>query len=202
MPLGAAWPWEAGRQRRVPWTQCLPAVQWESSGGPRWGTTARLQGWTPSRGERKSPCLPQLLVLPLLCMSCLPAWSINWWNAGIMCYLVLILSPKCWALCWMYYGCSKTCSGQRTRNQGQREKERGKAVMAICRHLKDEGNGRAEGFSQWRQVAWIQVLLLPVPGCIILSKVPTFSHLCLPQSLAVSTNWVLACWWVKIKWAN
>ena len=59
-------------KERVPWTQCLLALQLESSGGPRWGTTARLQGWTPSRVERKSPCLPQLLVLPLLWMSCLP----------------------------------------------------------------------------------------------------------------------------------
>ena len=70
------------------------------------------------------------------------------------------------------------------RNQGQRErKERGKNVMVICRRLKDEVNGRGAGFSQWRQVAGTQVLLLPVPGCIILSMVSTFSHLYLPQSL-------------------
>lgn len=89
------------------------------------------------------------------------------------------------------------------RNQGQTEKkERGKNVMVICRHLKDEANGRGEGFSQWRQVAGTQVLLLPVPGCIILSTVPAFSHLYLPQSLVVSMKWVLAYWWVKIKWAS
>lgn len=59
------------------------------------------------------------------------------------------------------------------RNQGQTEKkERGKNVMVICRCLKDEVNGRGEGFSQWRQVAGTQVLHLPVPGCIILSTVP------------------------------
>lgn len=57
-------------KERVSWTQCLLALQLESSGGPRWGTT-RLQGCTPSRAGRKSPCLPQLLILPLLCMSCL-----------------------------------------------------------------------------------------------------------------------------------
>ena len=58
------------------------------------------------------------------------------------------------------------------RNQGHREmQERGKNVMVICRRLKDEVNGRGEGFSQWRQVAGTQVLLLPVPGCITLSTV-------------------------------
>lgn len=44
----------------------------------------------------------------------------------------------------------------RTKNEKprtKREEGEGKTVMVICRHLKDEGNGRAEGFSQWRQVA-------------------------------------------------
>lgn len=156
---GAAWPRGEGSgggqgKDRAPCAQCLlhgSPVRICSSyslGRARWGAAARLQGWTPSRVGRKSPRPAQLFHIPLLCISCLLIWSINQWNAGIMCYLLLMFSPKCLALCRVYYGCSKKCSGQRIQEQGMERgrKERGRIGWWFSSILRMREAGVVKGF--------------------------------------------------------
>lgn len=123
---------------------CSPSSPGRGLGGKR---PAVLPKWTlsiwdePSRVPRKSSYLLQYFLILLLYMSCVPVRLINQWNAGFLCYCLLIFSPKCLVLCWAYYGYTKKFK-IKTKNTGRRAEREGRKGKGsegdLQAHLQDK----------------------------------------------------------------